>query len=271
MCLDFEENHDVCKMRADTWITAEVMDHHQTPSPALLLRGVNVAPPLLLQYYQLLPQCHADEDPADWKERFRKGMARFRRSIEARYNEATLERLLFAPDAEVRQAAVLALGFIGTMNINGALAASLHDDDPMVRHLTADALWTLWFRADTPENNRELQRLLRLNKTADEVLAGLAQLIESAPRFAEAFNQRAIFLFRRGEHAGAAADCERVLKLNPYHFGAASGLGQCYLRQKKPRAALRAFRRALRLNPNLESVRETIESLERMLGEEGKR
>lgn len=230
-----------------------------------------MAAPLLVQYYQLLPQCHTDEDPADWKERFRKGVGKFRRSIEARYNEATLERLLLAAENEVRQAAALALGLVGTMEVNSALAARLHDDDALVRHLTADALWSLWFRADTPENSRELQRLLRQNTSADALLIGLAQLIERAPRFAETYNQRAIFLFRRGEYIGAAADCERVLKLNPYHFGAASGLGQCYLKQKKPRAALRAFRRALRLNPNLDSVRETIESLERMLGEEGKR
>ncbi len=53
--------------------------------------------------------------------------------------------------------------------------------------------------------------------------------------------------------------------------GAASGMGQCFMNQKKLRAALRVYRRANRLNPNLEGVREAIQSLERILGEEGRR
>ena len=43
------------------------------------------------------------------------------------------------------------------------------------------------------------------------------------------------------------------------------------LKQKKLRAALRSFRRALRINPSLDSVRQTIASIERLLDEEGKR
>ena len=36
---------------------------------------------------------------------------------------------------------------------------------------------------------------------------------------------------------------------------------------RKLRAALRAYRRAYRINPNLDGVEEVIQSLERMLGE----
>jgi cytochrome c-type biogenesis protein CcmH/NrfG len=66
-------------------------------------------------------------------------------------------------------------------------------------------------------------------------------------------------------------DCERTLKLNPQHFGAAGGMAQCFLKQRKLRAALRAFRRSCRINPNLEEVNQAIESLEKTLGEEGRR
>jgi cytochrome c-type biogenesis protein CcmH/NrfG len=45
-------------------------------------------------------------------------------------------------------------------------------------------------------------------------------------------------------------------------------MGQCYVRLKKPRAALRAFRSAYRINPNLDDVKEAISSLEEVLGEE---
>jgi Tfp pilus assembly protein PilF len=83
------------------------------------------------------------------------------------------------------------------------------------------------------------------------------------------YNQRAIAYFRLGDMAKALADCERVLRLNPYHFGAASGMAQCFMKQKKLRAALRMYRRANRINPNLDGVKQVIDSLERMLGEKG--
>jgi tetratricopeptide (TPR) repeat protein len=230
--------------------------------------------PLLLNYYQLLPEPDPQKDPQRWAKQYRTSLAKFKRSVTARYCEATLERLLYAPVAEVRQAAILALGLAGTMNVNASLAARLHDEEPAVAELAADALWSLWFRADMPENNDELQRLMQMEVTADDadvVLAGLSELVGRSPRFAEAYNQRAIVYFRTGAFGKSIADCEKALRLNPYHFGAASGMAQCFMKQKKLRAALRSYRRANRINPRLDGVREVIESLERTLGEEGKR
>ncbi len=40
---------------------------------------------------------------------------------------------------------------------------------------------------------------------------------------------------------------------------------------RKHRAALKAFRNALRLNPHMDGVAETIRALENALGEEGRR
>ena len=230
--------------------------------------------PLILQYYQLLPEHRLEEEPADWPRQFRKALHKFKRSIEARYNESTLERLLHSHSTEVREAALLALGLTASIKVNGSVAARLRDEDPVARQLASDALWAIWQRAESPENVQELQRLVQLvarEGTPEEVEAGFETLIKKAPRFAEAYNQRAVFRYLRGDYAKAVADCEKAMRLNPYHFGAASGMGQCFMKQKKLRAALRVYRRANRINPNLENVREAIQSLERMLGEEGKR
>ncbi len=229
--------------------------------------------PLILQYYQLLPEHSTDEDSPDWPREFRKSLAKFKRSVEARYNDATLERLLGAQQAEVRQAALLALGLTGSIRVNANVARCLHDEDLTSRLLAADALWSIWQRADAPQNNQELQRLVQMiaNETnSDDILAGFETLIRKAPRYAEAYNQRAIFHYHRGDYAKAIHDCEKALRLNPHHFGAASGMGQCFMKQHKHRAALRIYRRANRINPNLDSVREAIQSLERLLGEEGR-
>jgi tetratricopeptide (TPR) repeat protein len=229
--------------------------------------------PLILQYYQLLPEHRFEEEPADWPKQFRKALAKFKRAVEARYFESTLERLLLSHHPETRQSATLALGLLGSIKVNASVAHRLHDEDPTVRQLAADALWSVWFRADSPDNNQELQRLMQLgasDERPEEVLTGFDALIRKAPRFAEAYNQRAIYFFQRGEYARAITDCEKVLRLNPYHFGAASGMGQCFMKQKKLRAALRIYRRANRINPNLDGVRDVIQSLERMLGEDKK-
>jgi len=231
---------------------------------------------LLVEYAQELPRRRSGEKEEAWEERLQRGLDRFKKKVQARYTEGTLQRLLQSRHTPTRRAAVLALGLMGTMESNGALAGMLHDEDLAVRRYAADALWQLWFRADEPANNEELQRLIQMayDKEAGgpaKALAGLNALIRKAPRFAEAYNQRALLYFRAGRYDKAAADCAKALKLNPHHFGAASGMAQCFMKQKKLRAALRVFRRANRINPNLDSVREAIQSLERMLGEEGKR
>jgi tetratricopeptide (TPR) repeat protein len=233
-----------------------------------------VSQPILIEYYRELPQRQTDEKTKAWSRRFHEGMDSYRRAVQGRYSEGTLERLLESGDAEVRQAAVMALGMLGSMKVNAPLARLLHDDDTEVRSLAEEALWSLWSLAGGPEQHAQLQHLmeLHLKSTGPEpILAGFDALIQKAPDFAEALNQRAIFFFRLGQWDQAIADCTRVLKLNPYHFGAASGLAQCYLKQKKLRAALRAYRRAFRINPNLEGVEEVIHSLERKLGEEGRK
>ena len=160
------------------------------------------------------------------------------------------------------------------MTANRALAAMLHDDDPAVKQMASDAMWAIWFRAGTPQQNEELRRLVILASDGgdpQEILAGLDDLIKAAPDFAEAYNQRATLNYHLGDLLKSIKDCERTLKLNPHHFGAAGGMAQCYLKQRKLRAALRAFRRSYRLNPNLEDVQQAIQSLEKTLGEEGKK
>jgi tetratricopeptide (TPR) repeat protein len=101
---------------------------------------------------------------------------------------------------------------------------------------------------------------------AVKVRAELDELIRDAPEFAEAINQRAIWFFKRGEFARAAEDCEAVLRLNPHHFGAAAGMGQCLLKLNRPQAALRAFRQALAINPELD-LYDTVRALESLEGE----
>ena len=225
---------------------------------------------LLVEYYQRMPTRRAKDDAEMWRKRQEEGRQRFLHLAQARYTEGTLLRLLESPDVRARQAALLALGKVGGMGASEAAAARLRDEDAEVRQMAADALWGLWFRADSDENNQELQRLVRL-RDRGKALTGLDQLIEKAPQFAEAYNQRAILLFRLKQYDRSIADCEKALQLNPHHFGAQAGMAQSYMQLRKHKAALKSFRTALRLNPNLGGVAETIRALENALGEEGRK
>jgi tetratricopeptide (TPR) repeat protein len=189
---------------------------------------------------------------------------RFRQLVAARYTEGTLCRLVESGSTPSRRAAVLALGLFGSFETNAALARALRDSDLTVRRLATDALWAVWFRADTPENNKTLEQVSNLigQQRLEDAVEQATQLIARSPRFAEAYNQRAIAYFAQRRYDESAADCRRTLERNPYHFGALSGLAQCQLRLGQPREALKTFRRALRLQPYSEGLREVVSALE---------
>ncbi len=188
----------------------------------------------------------------------------FRQNVTSRYTEGTLSRLLHSGPPQARRAAVLALGLMGSFKCNAAVAHALRDQDPAVRSLAQSALWAIWFRADTAENNARLEQIHELNSQGlfEEAERQATRLIERAPEFAEAYNQRAIAHYLRDQFAESAADCRLVLERNPYHIGALAGLGKSYLRMGQPRKALETYRRALKLQPYSVDLREMVAALE---------
>jgi Flp pilus assembly protein TadD len=188
----------------------------------------------------------------------------FRLHVRARYTEGTLARLVGSPNIHARRAAVLAMGLIGTFESNPVVARALRDSDPTVRELAEHALWAIWFRADTPANNETLEKVRNLigRNQFDQAVDLATRLIVRAPDFAEAYNQRAFALFLKGRFAESAADCRRVLERNPYHIGALSGLGKCQIQLDQRGEALKTFRRALKVQPYSEGLRQLVSALE---------
>lgn len=223
--------------------------------------------PLLVTYFDRLPPLNPGDDEELWAAGAGPLVQRFRDEVRDRYTEGTLSRLLSADEARTRRASALALGLLGTMGCNQPLAARLRDDDPLVQRLASDALWEVWFRGGTDDENKALKLALRETDPPARK-AALDALVKAAPEYAEARNQRAIWFFKQGQYPKAVADCEVVLRLNPVHFGAAAGMGQCFLKLKKPRAALRAFRQALEINPTLDHLHDTIRALREALDSE---
>ncbi|MEE9601685.1 MAG: tetratricopeptide repeat protein, partial [Thermoguttaceae bacterium] len=85
------------------------------------------------------------------------------------------------------------------------------------------------------------------------------------PWFAEVWHQRAVAQFKLSNFSEAIRDCHQTLEINPYHFTAAAGMGKAYLRLDNHVSALQSFRRALRLNPNLDGIRAQVVRLAKMV------
>ena len=94
----------------------------------------------------------------------------------------------------------------------------------------------------------------------------LSALVDHAPDFAEGWNARATAFYMMDEYALAMADVERVLALNPRHFGALSGLAIMLESTGDDDLALKAQRAAQAIHPHRPEVNRAIERLERKIG-----
>ncbi len=225
-------------------------------------------PALVFEWYLEIPKKVDPEPELAWRLQHQRAVDRFRRQVSRRYSVGTLERLIESPDPDRRQASVFALGLMGNQASNAVIARLLSDASVEVRATAEDSLWSLWFRGSTESNNQELRRVVRMRDRL-KALSALDILVRKAPRFSEALNQRGLLYFRLERYMEALADYTKVLELNPFHFAAQAGLGQCYLQLGRDKAALRAFRDARRINPNIQGIDETIGHLERIVGGEG--
>ena len=91
-------------------------------------------------------------------------------------------------------------------------------------------------------------------------------LTDHAPDFAEGWNARATTFYLMGEYALSIADVERVLALNPRHFGALAGLAFMLEAMGEPELALKALHAVQELNPNRPNINDAATRLERLTG-----
>jgi tetratricopeptide (TPR) repeat protein len=181
--------------------------------------------------------------------------------------EQALHDLRNGQDVDARRRGAQGLGDTGTMSDLPALVDALRDGDPVVRGLAEQGLWEVWSRS----GDLEVDRLLALGieqmgaRNGDAAVATFTEVIRRKPEFAEGWNKRATIYYLMGEYAKSLADCDEVMKRNPYHYGALSGYGMIHLQLGHAELALAYFERALAINPNLRLVDETVQRLRRLI------
>ena len=128
-------------------------------------------------------------------------------------------------------------------------------------------IWTLWSQSDSPTADVLLGQAVAAMDAGDSAssFAILDRMVASYPNHAEAWNKRATLNFMVGKYKASLNDIEKVLDLEPRHFGALAGRGMIYNAQEEWGLALDAYRDALAVNPGMPSVKSAIKQLEKRL------
>ena len=165
------------------------------------------------------------------------------------------------------QATAWLAGHGSTRDDSRILVERLNDDSDEVRQVAEQGLWVLWTRSGDDEIDAMLVRgnvELQSGQLGDAI-ATFSEIVARQPDFAEGWNQRAMALFMAGELERSLADCDEVLKLNPYHFAALAGFGQIFFKQEQYVKAITYWKRALVINSNMPAIVKNIKAAEEMM------
>ena len=182
-------------------------------------------------------------------------------------------RALVNSDPVMRRAAAGQLGEVGRMGDVAVLVKALRDSDDETRAAAEGAIWEIWGRSGNVEIDELYQRGVEQMKlgAAAEAIQTFTLIVRKKPDFAEGWNKRATVYYSVGEFDKSLRDCDEVIKRNSLHFGALAGYGLIYTQMNQPERALEYFKRALKINPNMQGVASNIELLQKLLDEKRKK
>ena len=143
-------------------------------------------------------------------------------------------------------------------------AQSMEQANPIV-----EELWKEWTSAHNNEDEKALmiEGISAMSKgNLDRAENIFTKLIEVNPNFTEAWNKRATLRFMLWDFEGSLKDVEKVLTLEPRHFGALSGLGMIHLRLGDPERALKAYEDLVNIFPSNADAAQKIITLKNYLG-----
>jgi len=131
-------------------------------------------------------------------------------------------------------------------------------------------IWSIW--NEHPTNNKLTERLefgTELMQYGDYnyALRVFDNIIVTDPKWSEAWNKRATVYFLMSQFADSLDDIDKVLNIEPRHFGALSGQARIFLKLQKYEKAIKSIERALKFYPSFKSG-EMIPEIKRLIREE---
>lgn len=125
-------------------------------------------------------------------------------------------------------------------------------DEAAARQIT-DQIWIYWTTPSDPVLASRMRDVLMLRQRADfpAVIALLDDIVRDYPSYAEGWNQRATVYYLLRNYEQSLADIEKVLQLEPRHFGALVGRAVIYDSQGRRDLAVKDMAAALAIHPFL--------------------
>ena len=152
----------------------------------------------------------------------------------------------------------------------GMFSELANADNAIAGHKIEQEIWAIWLAAPDPQVNEWLDEA-RAATNSGAIASALEifdRVTAAYPNFAEGWNQRAIMHFLLGDFESSLSDIARTLELEPRHFGALAGSGQCYLRLELFQESLISFEAALQVNPWMSAARQQVEMLRAYLNQQ---
>ncbi len=122
----------------------------------------------------------------------------------------------------------------------------------------------IWLDSGDPDVNRQMHVAMQAMDELfyDSALKVFTNIIVVRPDYIEGWNKRATLYYLVGDYQDSLSDIDRVLALEPRHFGAIAGKGMVLLKLGRQEDALAAFKQALAIDPALSNIEMEIELLQ---------
>jgi len=125
--------------------------------------------------------------------------------------------------------------------------------DAETAHAIDQQIWRIWIAPSDPDLAGRMAALLATEQTGNLPMAMMlaGKIIAQYPTYAEGWNQRATMEYQLRDYDDSLADIDKVLAIEPRHFGALSGRVLVYLAKDDRPRALKAMIKALEVDPFL--------------------
>ena len=132
----------------------------------------------------------------------------------------------------------------------------------------AGNIWSQWFRSGSASIDLLMEWSNEASQRKDYNIALdlLDQVTTRQPEYAEGWNRRATLHFSMSNYGKSMSDIQKVLALEPRHFGALSGMAIILERSGRKEAALDAWSRTLSVYPAMRSAQDAVIRLSDELG-----
>lgn len=143
----------------------------------------------------------------------------------------------------------------------GALKAAPNEESAKA---VEERIWAVWMVSPSDTTNLLMSRVRTAveQKDLDLAVKLLDGIIAIKPDYVEAWNRRATINYMRKDYGRALSDIREVLRREPRHFGALSGLGLILQDVGDDKHALEAYRRAIEVYPRLQRIPELVKELQ---------